>query len=770
MVRLSVTSLNCRGLNKQSKRKHIFEICQKYDISLLQETYITHEKIDVWKNDWPGDIFYFPGSNNSKGLMTLINVNCIFSNFEVFFKNDRILALQCTFEGDYYYFINIYGASSHEKKEKLNFMNDLYRVTTRINSSNVFIGGDFNVVMDNDIDIISGKKHDAQCVDAFKTWSFKMNLTDTWRNFNGESKDFTWSRFNPFCARRLDYIFISSDIFHFVSNVKHIHIASSDHKMVSIVFQKDEEERGKGYWKINNALLQDPNYLEFMNNKIDNFLSIPYDNSTQHFELLKAMVKSETIIFCSNKQKQEQNKVTQLNNLIKHLNAQIIREPLNKEISEKLFKAKSELEIFEINKTRGAIVRSKEIEIEKGEKNTSYFLSLEKHRGSKNSIHRLSTGSSELLSQEAILEELQNHFETLAAKNSNLNDNLSGIQNFLKDVDFNILSDIEKNSLELPITMEEIGKSLLELNNDSTPGLDGISTSWYKTFYNKIKGILFDSFQESFEKGELGISQKLGVVSLLHKGKDLSRDLIKNWRPITITNTDYKILSKCLAKRIQSVLDNIISPNQSGFMKGRNIADHIRLIDDAINLADKLDTPGLLVSLDFEKAFDSISKSTILSALKVFNFGDNFIHMVNTLTNNSESCILNFGWLSGFYNTTDTGVRQGCPISPLLFLICVEMMGIKIRNDHRIKGLQFSKLNFTSAPLKILQYCDDTSLLLNSVEELDAALEIIDDFYQISGLKLNRQKSIGIGIGSSKDIEGSPGNILWKKRVKLSKS
>ena len=764
MVQLSVSSLNCRGLNKLTKRKNIFGLCQKYDISFLQETYITNKKYEIWKNDWPGNMFYFPGTNNSKGSITLINSKCDVSNCEVFFKNDRVLGLKCILNGEQYFLINIYGAANHEKREKLNFINDLYRVMSRLNSSNIIVGGDFNIVMDNDLDIISGNKHEANFVDSLKSWSFRMNLIDTWRSFNIDIKDFTWSRFSPFCARRLDYIFISSDLLPFVSNVQHTFIASSDHKLVSMDFIKDEAERGKGYWKFNNALLLEPTYLDFMNDKIDKFLNLPFENSILRFEYFKAMVKSETIIFSSNKKKQDDNKEIQLKYLIKNLNSEIISNPSNDKAIEKLMVAKKELEIFEINKSRGAIVRSKESEIEKGEKNTSYFLSLEKYRGSKNSIHRLSTEASEITTQEAILEALKEHFEALASKNHNLNDDFTGIQNFLGDADYNILKENDKNALEQPITKEEIGKGLLELNNDSTPGLDGITTSWYKVFYNKIKDILFNSYQESFGQSELGISQKLGVVSLLHKGKELSREHIKNWRPITITNTDYKILSKCLAKRMQSVLDELISPNQSGFMKGRNIADHIRLIDDAINLANKLDTPGLLVSLDFEKAFDSISKATILNALRVFNFGDKFINMVNTLTNNSESCILNFGWLSDFYDTTNTGIRQGCCLSPLLFILCAEIMGIKLRNDQRIKGLTFSKSDLTTEPLKILQYCDDTSLLLNSAEELDVALEIIDDFYKVSGLKLNKHKSIGMGIGSSKEIEGNPGNILWKQK------
>ena len=152
----------------------------------------------------------------------------------------------------------------------------------------------------------------------------------------------------------------------------------------------------------------------------------------------------------------------------------------------------------------------------------------------------------------------------------------------------------------------------------------------------------------SISKCELSTSQKRGIISLFHKGKDLPRDEIKNWRPITLTTTDYKIFSKCLAIRLQKVLSYLINSNQSGFLKGRSITDHIRLLDDLINLSYNHDKPGMIVSLDYEKAFDSIEKDTIYSTFNKFNFGQHFIKMIKVLMTNSESAVQNGGWISSF--------------------------------------------------------------------------------------------------------------------------
>ena len=133
-----------------------------------------------------------------------------------------------------------------------------------------------------------------------------------------------------------------------------------------------------------------------------------------------------------------------------------------------------------------------------------------------------------------------------------------------------------------------------------------------------------------------------------------------------------------------------------------------------------------------------------------------------------KSCVRNGGYISDFFSM-ERGVRQGCPISPLLFIIAVELLAIKIRANNDIKGITFNNTMVDTVPQKILQYCDDATLLLNNTAELFEALKIIDEFEVISGLKLNVGKSIGFGIGTSKDIIGNPGNIQWKDKEENTK-
>ena len=255
------------------------------------------------------------------------------------------------------------------------------------------------------------------------------------------------------------------------------------------------------------------------------------------------------------------------------------------------------------------------------------------------------------------------------------------------------------------------------MNNDSAPGYDGLTVSFYKFFWQKLKNALLYSFLNAWESDKLSTSQRRGIITLLHKGNNLDRNNLGNWRPITLLNTDYKILSKLISLRLQPVLNSIINTNQRGFMRGRDLSELIRQIDDSLFVARQQNLPGILASVDFRKAFDSVSKKTIVHALKLFNFGPKMIKLISILINDSESCVRNGGWFSSFF-PCERGVRQGCCTSPYLFLMVAELLAIKLRNSDQITGVKVLNTEFTIS--KLLQYADDTTLFVKNEEELDS--------------------------------------------------
>lgn len=243
-------------------------------------------------------------------------------------------------------------------------------------------------------------------------------------------------------------------------------------------------------------------------------------------------------------------------------------------------------------------------------------------------------------------------------------------------------------------------------------------------------------------KGELSITQKQGIVSILPKaGK--AREFLKNWRPISLLNVSYKIASACIANRIKTVLDYLIHGNQKGFLKNRFISENTRIIYDVLHEAQNRNIPGIVLLIDFEKAFDSISWKFMYKTLKFFNFGPDLIKWINVLYNEAQLCVIQNGIFSQFFKI-GRGCRQGDPVSPYIFNLCVEIMGYMIRQNKNIKGIKIGK-----EKICLLQYADDTVLFLDGSEKsLKSSLDLLFQFSKFSGLKPNITKTKALWIGS----------------------
>ena len=301
-----------------------------------------------------------------------------------------------------------------------------------------------------------------------------------------------------------------------------------------------------------------------------------------------------------------------------------------------------------------------------------------------------------------------------------------------------------KIEIDEPLTYNEVAKAVNKLKNQKSPGPDGYPAEFYKVFWDQIGYLYFRAIQENFLNGCLSTSQQQGVITCIPKGNK-PRKFLKNWRPISLLNTSYKIISSCVAGRIKKTLNYIIGDQQKGFIEGRNIAECTREIYDFMFECEESEIPGLMLLIDFEKAFDSVAWDFILYSLERFHFPNYIYKWVELFQRGAESRVVQCGWLSDPFSLS-RGCRQGDPVSPYIFIICAELLSQAIKNNPNIKGISIK-----GEERKLTTFADDTSLFLDaSKKSLRKSIETLDSFREASGLKINIGKTKAAWLGSKR--------------------
>ena len=391
------------------------------------------------------------------------------------------------------------------------------------------------------------------------------------------------------------------------------------------------------------------------------------------WDLLKYKIRQFTIKYSKEKAHSRKAKVKDLEEKLQNCTKNCEDDP-SKENVQELECLQAEYDDLYDYITQGAIIRSRANWYEKGEKNNKYFFNLEKSNKKKGCVRNIVTGDGTTTTNpKTIMNELELFYSNLYSE-----ENSGHSPSFLDDLkEFPTLTEELRNVCEGKIEYNECFKVLQSFQKNKTPGNDELTNEFYVAFWPLIGKHLVDCVNYSFEFGELSNSQKQAIITLIEKkGKD--KRLIKNWRPISLINVDTKIISKVLANRLEKVLPNLIHSNQNAFVKGRSIFDAVRSIDDIVDYSKRNGWSGILVAIDFEKAFDTVNFNFLIRTLHKFNFGPSFIQWIRVLYKHSSSCVMNNGFTTGPF-PLGRGVRQGDPLPPYLFILTLETLAIRIR-------------------------------------------------------------------------------------------
>ena len=428
--------------------------------------------------------------------------------------------------------------------------------------------GDFNLVLNPDIDYfnylhVNNPNAREKVLEIIQ----ERCLIDPFRELYPDLKRFTWRKRTPFKQARLDFFLLSEDLLCSLKNCNIEPSYRSDHSMVVLNLEFNPFDRGRGLWKFNNSLLYDPEYIKIVKEKIVEVKKqyVIYDidriedmnnedlnfNIDSHLflETMLMEIRGKTISYSSYKKKVKEKQEKDLRNEIL-----ILEEKVDEGSMQILENKKCELENIRKEKIKGKIIRSRIQWVEEGEKPTSYFCGLESKNFTNKIIPKVEKENGDVISkQKDILKEVKSFYENLYKnKDKSKGDKFSKLKEGLKDIKLKKLTDDEKKNLEGEITIEEAGLILKNMKNNKTPGSDGFSTEFFKFFWKDLKIFIVNSLNYSTEIGELSVTQKQGIIICLPKGNK-PRHFLKNWRPISLLNTVYKIGSGVIAKRFKTV-------------------------------------------------------------------------------------------------------------------------------------------------------------------------------------------------------------------------
>ncbi len=323
---------------------------------------------------------------------------------------------------------------------------------------------------------------------------------------------------------------------------------------------------------------------------------------------------------------------------------------------------------------------------------------------------------------------------------------------YLDKLDLPRISQMDKESLEAPLSMEELHVSLKSLQKRKWPGLDGLPPELYLEIWDLVGILMLNSFNFAIEHGVFHRDKKTSLISLLlKKGKDPLD--CSSYRPILLIPCDLKIYAKVFASRMEKVIHSLIKEDQTGFIKGRNASDNMRRL---LHILDSHPTPCAVFSLDAEKAFDRLEWNYMWAVLQCFGFGEHLISMIKTLYHSPAASVITGNIISPPF-PLQRGTRQGCPLSPLLFCPSLEPLAQAVRKSE--VSIKIHDHNHS-----ISLYADDIILYLDHFDvSVSSIIKEFDNFSSLSGYKINWSKSALMPINNVKVNSSIPSFIPIKE-------
>jgi len=370
-----------------------------------------------------------------------------------------------------------------------------------------------------------------------------------------------------------------------------------------------------------------------------------------------------------------------------------------------------------------------------GDRNTAYFHRMARIKSSIKPITFLQDGDDRTTDPSQMEAHVVGYFQNIFGGNNHCTPN--GI---VARVVPTIVSEDDNIALTAMPLLEEIKKAVFGLNVDGAPGPDGFGAHFYQCFWDIVAVDVVSSVQEFFYTGVLAPNLNANVLVLIPKITGAAS--MGDFRPIALANFQFKIVAKIPAERVANICMRIISPQQRGFVRDRNISDCIILASEVVNLLTKKQFDGnITMKVDIRKAFDTLDWNFLLDVLRKFGFSQLFCNWILDILHSARLSILFNGNVIGYF-PCNRGVRQGDPLSPLLFCLAEEVLSRALEMERISNSLQ--PMNYCrgmSFPTHIL-YADDVFICcVGSIRNIRCLLRVFRAYSEASGQFVNYEKS-----------------------------
>jgi len=643
-----VSSYNVQGLHKNiMKIGKLYEYYKNFDLCTFQEMHFSNKRDAAYFTQVFSKQFRIYSSFNSEeihgGIAICFNLKSFFApKRKIFEIPGRALGIQCSFESKLILIIAVYVPAKNEQRPT--FIDHLFEVISGnfVYSDEVILLGDFNFVEDQNLDRSDKVTYVEAGFKEFSRIKNYMNLSDSFRFNNPNMKKFSFYSKSHKTKSRLDRLYCTTGLNESIVKQEFYDIGMlSDHLAFNTQFKLSllNLKFGRSYWKFDSNIFKN----DILSRSIENFTydEIVYLDGCEDVIFMREwdIFKENVKCFIKEIKAAENSRIyNEKISLTKETEffSKILKDyPDDTYLKERFFQSKEKLKSLAFSEIESRVRKTHYSELLSDRFTIASSKLLQKKSAENRIIYKLLNSKNELIEDaDLILLEAKLLYERLF-KAEKVDE--SSQEEFFLETPFSVANDIHRENLSADFSVDEILRAILGFKKNKSPGLDGLTAEFYIKFKDLLAPRLQRLFSLSFRNKKLPASMYSGVISLLYKGEKDKHDL-SNWRPLTMLNIDYKILTKVLVNRLKDVLPTIVHKDQTCAVKGRDIRDGIALIYNVLHYAYQENLNGILLSVDHMRAFDIIEWDFILKTLQYFKLGDNFVNWVSIIGIQIRSC------------------------------------------------------------------------------------------------------------------------------------